>query len=471
MSSEFPMVSLEQVSSKIGDGIHGTPKYDENGSYYFINGNNLSSGRVVITTSTKKVSYEEYVKHKKEINSSTILLSINGTIGNVAIYNHEPIILGKSACYINVHSNVNVNYIGYVLKDKKFQNYIKQQANGSTIKNVSLKLVREFKFPLPPKLQQDQIAGILCSLDKKITINEHISQTLQQMAQALFKSWFVDFEPVKAKIAALDAGGSQKEATLAAMSVISGKDADALAVLEQEHSEKYDELKAIAKLFPAAMQESDHGDIPVEWTYTNLSSLALLNSSSWSKKNAPDSLNYVDLANTKWGIIHSIEQYLFADAPSRARRVLKAGDTIVGTVRPGNGSYAFITENNLTGSTGFAVLTPKEPHFSTFVYICATSEDNIERLAHLADGGAYPAVNSEVVLTTPCIIPADYNVSKKLISIFHHYTKFLFDHKKNTSLQNKTLEEIRDVLLPNILCGKTYLSNLTTSSNKIKEGA
>lgn len=105
MSSEFPMVSLEQVSSKIGDGIHGTPKYDENGSYYFINGNNLSSGRVVITTSTKKVSYEEYVKHKKEINSSTILLSINGTIGNVAIYNHEPIILGKSACYINVHSN------------------------------------------------------------------------------------------------------------------------------------------------------------------------------------------------------------------------------------------------------------------------------------------------------------------------------------------------------------------------------
>ena len=192
MSFEFSKVSLKQISSKIGDGIHGTPIYDENGSYYFINGNNLGSGRIVITSSTKKVSRDEYLRHKKELNESTVLLSINGTIGNVALYDDEPVILGKSACYINVLPGVSVHYIGYVLKDRLFQHYIKQQANGSTIKNVSLKLIRDYEFTLPPKFVQDRVAEILSSLDKKISVNENMSIILEQMAQALFKSWFVD---------------------------------------------------------------------------------------------------------------------------------------------------------------------------------------------------------------------------------------------------------------------------------------
>jgi type I restriction enzyme S subunit len=79
------------------------------------------------------------------------------------------------------------------------------------------------------------------------------------MTQALFKSWFVDFEPVKAKIAVLEAGGSQEDATLAAMTAISGKDVDALAVFECEHPEQYAELKATAELFPSAVQDSELG--------------------------------------------------------------------------------------------------------------------------------------------------------------------------------------------------------------------
>ncbi|HCQ2299890.1 TPA: hypothetical protein OHN28_004623, partial [Escherichia coli] len=284
-----------------------------------------------------------------------------------------------------------------------------------------------------------------------------INQTLEQMVQALFKSWFVNFEPVKAKIAVLEAGGSQKDATLAAMTAISGKDADSLAVFQREYPEKYAELRAIAELFPLAMQDSELGEIPVGWFCTDLSYLALLNNSSWSKKNAPESLKYVDLANTKWGIIHSTEDFLFSDAPSRARRILKPGDTIVGTVRPGNGSYAFIAEEGLTGSTGFAVLTPKHEHFSSFIYICATSKDNIERLAHLADGGAYPAVNAEVILSTPCIIPIDHSSSKNLIECFHYYVRELFAYKHNNLRQNKSLEQLRDTLLPKLLSGEITL--------------
>ncbi|WP_394551022.1 restriction endonuclease subunit S [Pantoea sp. SGAir0183] len=118
---------------------------------------------------------------------------------------------------------------------------------------------------------QEKIASILKSLEDKITSNKKINQTLEQMAQALFKSWFVDFEPVKAKMAVLEAGGSQEDATLAAMAAISGKGTDALAVFEREQPEQYAELKATAELFPSEMQDSELGEIPEGWELSSLS--------------------------------------------------------------------------------------------------------------------------------------------------------------------------------------------------------
>ena len=353
-------------------------------------------------------------------------------------------------------NKIDENYFYWILRTPQYRDYCRSHATGTT----NLGLAREdfFKFRVPElTVNRSRIATVLNGIEKKIEANIAINSTLESLAQILFKSWFINFEPVKAKIAVLEAGGSPENATLAAMTAISGKNADSLSVFEREHPEKYAELRATAELFPSAMQESVLGEIPAGWFCTDLSYLALLNSSSWSKKNAPESLKYVDLANTKWGIIHSTEEFCFSDAPSRARRILKSGDTIIGTVRPGNGSYAFIAEDGLTGSTGFAVLTPKHKHFSSFIYICATSKDNIERLAHLADGGAYPAVNADVVLSTPCIIPVDHNSSKNLIACFHYYARELFAYKHSNLRQNKSLEQLRDTLLPELLSGEITL--------------
>jgi type I restriction enzyme S subunit len=88
---------LDKCVSKLGDGLHGTPNYYED-EYYFVNGNNLINGKIVIKKDTKKVNFEEYKKHKRDLNERTILVSINGTLGNVAFYNNEKVILGKSAC-------------------------------------------------------------------------------------------------------------------------------------------------------------------------------------------------------------------------------------------------------------------------------------------------------------------------------------------------------------------------------------
>lgn len=195
---EWKEVRLGEISSKIGDGLHGTPKYDDEGPYYFINGNNLNCGKIIIKDDTKRVGKDEFVKNQKELNEQTILVSINGTIGNVAKYNNELCILGKSACYINVIKEVDKEFIYYVLTSANFKRNITNEATGTTIKNVSLKQMREYKFNIPCNISdQHRIASILSSLDRKIELNNKINADLEEMAQAIFKNWFVDFEPFK----------------------------------------------------------------------------------------------------------------------------------------------------------------------------------------------------------------------------------------------------------------------------------
>jgi len=188
MSVDWPEVRLEDVTSILGDGLHGTPKYEENGEYYFINGNNLSNGRIIFNDKTKKASEKEYLKHKKNLTDRTILVSINGTLGNVALYNGEKVFLGKSACYFNINEDVDKQFIRYVVSSYLFQVYIHSLATGSTIKNVSLKLMRDFTFRLPPLDIQKKISEVLENLDNKIELNRQTNQTLEQIAQAIFKS-------------------------------------------------------------------------------------------------------------------------------------------------------------------------------------------------------------------------------------------------------------------------------------------
>ena len=181
----------------MGDGLHGTPKYDENGTVFFINGNNLVDGKIEIKDSTKRVSEYEANKYRKNLTPRTILVSINGTIGNVAKYKGEACILGKSACYFNVADNFDLNFIYYVIASQQFKDTITHLATGTTIKNVSLETMRNYSFMAPSINEQKRISSILSSFDDKIELNRRINDNLEQQAQALFKSWFVDFEPFR----------------------------------------------------------------------------------------------------------------------------------------------------------------------------------------------------------------------------------------------------------------------------------
>ena len=162
---------LQDCTSIIGDGLHGTPKYDENGSYYFINGSNLTITDIVFTPETKRVNETEYQKYKVELNENTVFLSINGsTLGKrTAFYNNEPVILGKSACYINVKNNsLNKYYLRHFFSSDIFQEYAWKEKTGAAIPNLGLKAMRELKIPLPPLPEQKRIVKELDTLSEKV---------------------------------------------------------------------------------------------------------------------------------------------------------------------------------------------------------------------------------------------------------------------------------------------------------------
>jgi type I restriction enzyme S subunit len=286
---------------------------------------------------------------------------------------------------------------------------------GAVFDSLKCADIPKFELLIPPLPEQRAIAHILGTLDDKIELNRRMNETLEAMARALFKSWFVDFDPVRAKAEGRDPGLP----------------------------------KALADLFPARLVDSELGEIPEGWEVGNLRELSALNPEVWMKQTRPPEINYVDLSNTKWGRIEAVTVTAAADAPSRAQRVLRLGDTIVGTVRPGNGSYALISEGGLTGSTGFAVLRPSAPRYAEFVYLAATADQNIDALAHLADGGAYPAVRPEVVASTPVVRPAD-----EVLGQFSLASGPLLAKMAHNEREIRTLAAVRDTLLPGLISGQ-----------------
>lgn len=180
---------LVEIISILGDGLHGTPKYTENGEYYFVNGNNLMNGKILIKQNTKRVAVDEYYKYKKSMDFNTILVSINGTLGNLAFYNGEKIILGKSACYFNLCDGIDKYFIGILIRSLYFLKYAVDVASETTIKNVSLKSMRNFPIPLPPLPEQhrivrkvEQLMKLCDELEQSIQQNQKYTQELLQVA-------------------------------------------------------------------------------------------------------------------------------------------------------------------------------------------------------------------------------------------------------------------------------------------------
>ncbi|VFA75367.1 type I restriction enzyme, S subunit [Enterococcus faecalis] len=189
-SEDWELCKLGDGIAQIGDGIHGTPSYVEDGDVFFINGNNLVNGKIVISQETKSVDESQLTNTEKSLNGNTILMSINGTIGNLAWYHGEKVMLGKSTAYLKV-SDFNKEFIYTLLQTEKTSNYFKSNLTGTTIKNLGLKTIRETPALIPTSLEQKKIGIFFNSIEDIITLHQRKLDQLKELKKAYLQLMFV----------------------------------------------------------------------------------------------------------------------------------------------------------------------------------------------------------------------------------------------------------------------------------------
>ena len=279
-------------------------------------------------------------------------------------------------------------FVWYNLRSKQWWSFINGSKTGSAQAGANAKVLGQFPLSLPPLPEQRAIASVLGSLDDKIELNRRMNETLEALAQSLFKSWFVD-------------------ATQSAL--------------------------------------------PKGWRYATIAELCEINSWTLGKGDELDRIEYVEISEVMRGNIANIQFYERGEEPSRARRRLRHGDTVLSTVRPDRGAY-FLCLNpspNLIGSTGFAVLTPTKAPWS-FIHAAMTQPDVFEYLGQQADGGAYPAVRPEIIGALEVPWP---NTSER-VEEFHRACAPIYERAELNRQESRTLAALRDALLPKLLSGE-----------------
>ena len=402
--SDWKTVKLEEVVDILGDGLHGTPKYSDDGEYYFINGNNLD-GKIIVNEKTKRVGLEQYLKYKKDLNDRTLLVSINGTLGKVAEYGGEDIILGKSACYFNVKKDVNKKYIKYILLSDIFKHYIHNYYTGTTIKNLGLKQMRKFKFPLPNIEEQEKIANILSSLDDKIELNNEMNKTLEEMAQSIFKRWFIDFE------------------------------------FPNEDGQPY-------KSSGGEMVESELGMIPKEWEIAQIDDISqvTMGVSPSSKTYNEDNIGLPLLNGAADFEGKLIKPSKFTSEP---KKICKKGDMVFG-VRATIGNIVFADKEYALGR-GVASVEPNDKVFREFIYY--SLDNSMENLINNASGSVF------LNLKKADITDLKVCYSDEIVKKFNNISRVLIDKIVENDMESELLKQQRDILLPKLVSGEIRITN------------
>lgn len=358
-----------------------------------------------------------------ELKEGDTLIAMTGaTVGKVGRFprTHERHFLNQRVgkVYLTEPDTADYRYIYYILSQDTYVRQMFGIADGSAQANISGSQIENLEVPLPPLAEQKRIAEILGSLDDKIELNRKMNETLEAMARALFQSWFVDFDPVRAKL-----DGRQP----------AGMDAETAA------------------LFPAHFEEGEYGKLPKGWRHTSVGEVCAINDWTLNKNDDLETLEYVEISEVNRGSIANIAVYARGREPSRARRRLRHGDTALSTVRPDRGSYflALDPPENRVASTGFAVLTPVKTPWS-FVHAAMTQPEVSDHLGQMANGGAYPAVRPEIVGAWKVAMPN----KPKILEAFHCVCAPLFERAAANRIQSLTLATLRDTLLPKLLSGE-----------------
>ena len=393
---------LGEVCTELSDGLHKAPKFKMGGDYIFVNAKNIVGGFIVDNDPTKKSTHEEYLKYASPLNDTTILYSIDGTIGKVALYRGEKCILGKGACYMNPNPQVlDRMFLYYELQSPRFKLYIDKMSTGSTIKHISLKTMREYNFTFPSLETQRQISSILKSLDNKIEVNRRINDNLEKQAQALFKSWFVDFEPFK--------DGYFEESELGM--IPKGWKAGSLEDITTQKSERVGDRDDVKVLSPVTTGQ------------------LMLSEEFFTKQVFSESI-------AKYKVVEIGD---FAYNPARVN---------IGSL--GRNNYGF----DGCVSPVYVVFSCKDGYAHLFDLYRKTQKFKTE-VNLRAIGGVRQSLNYKDFAFIQCIIPP-LHVVEKFNAIYDH----LLVMQKHTEEENDRLASLRDSLLPRLMSGELKVNEI-----------
>lgn len=404
-------------------------------------------GKIPIMGSSGVTGYHDQYKAK---GPGVIIGRSGNSMGQVSYVseNYWPL---NTSLYVTDFKGNCPEFIYYFLKQINFDQF----NSGSAQKSLNRNAVYPFEVKFPSSYKtQSAIASILFTLEDKIGVNQEINQTLEQMAQALFKSWFVDFEPVKAKIAVLEAGGSQDESTLAAMTTISGKDADSLVIFEQEQPEKFAELKATAELFPSAMQDSELGEIPKGWCIKTYDQFCdFVQSGGTPKRSEPA---YWENGCIKWLssgevrgkiVLDTKEKITDAGLNNSSAKLWPKHSTVMAMYGATAGEICLLAEDMSANQACCALHSINSPFF-TYFSLCNISTE----ISSKASGSAQQNLNKGIISETKICIPNDNILSdceNKIHSIMMAWIS-------NVKL-SRELSMLRNTLLPKLLSGEITL--------------
>lgn len=450
---EFKSYRLFDVVEIIGGG---TPKRS-NDKYWGGNINWLSVAdfnddfRFVNNSSEKITELGVRESSTKILKSGQIIISARGTVGCIAQLS-KPMAFNQSCYGLQAKENFITNdFLYYCLKNSI--NDFRRQSHGGVFDTITRDTFKYIEVYLPSLDKQEHMTKILGDLDNKIHLNHQINHILEQMAQLIFKSWFVSFDPVWAKVEALAAGVDENGAIRSAMATISGKTQAELDDFKDTHPDDYQRLYDAAQAFPCEMVDG----VPLGWNILPIADKSILQIIKPKINKFDGEKSYIATANVSQNnIVGNLESITYTKRPSRANM-----QPVVGSIwfakMVGEHKAIMVDEDddfiltNTVLSTGFLGVLPKE-NLNSFLYCYINSERFLQDKYNLATGAVQVALNNTNFSSIEMLIP-----NESVLVHFENTVAGFFKRIAKNNRENIVLSLVRDNLLPKLLSGEIEL--------------
>jgi type I restriction enzyme S subunit len=325
--------------------------------------------------------------------------------------------LNQNCVRLRTKNSYSQRFLFYVLKSNEFQQHCLNSAQGSANQaSITLDDIKRFEIPNHPYAIQQSIAHILGTLDDKIELNQKMNQTLEDIVKAIFKSWFVDFDPVRAKVEGKPTG------------------------LPDE----------ISDLFPSEFVDSELGKIPRGWTISNLKTIVSKISEKFSAKESWKDEKLIDLSRMQSNSL-SIYEYGIGAELSTSVCKFKKYDFLFGSIRPYFKKAVIAPLDGVTNTSVF-VIRAKSVSDNTYLYAHASSDEVFSKSIQFSKGTKMPIISWEDFSSFQFVLPTEH-----LRKAYHELTIIFFEKMLTNIEENLVLSNIRDTLLPRLISGELQI--------------